>query len=346
MKRIIVIALSMGLMVSCMQNEKETNQNEETMNTENQIIRNENVIVKEVEFTSEGATLKGNMFLPPNYDEKMKYPTLIVSGSWTTVKEQMAGLYAEKLAKEGFITLAFDFRNFGESEGEPRFFESPELKKVDIINAVSFLENQDQIDAEKIGAFGVCAGAMYTLMAASEDDRIKSVVTTASWLHDSEAVKLFYGGEEGVNAKINAAREAKKTYAESGEVEYIATISTEDPAAAMYGPYDYYLNPERGAIPEWSNDKFAVMSWEDWLTTDPMPTARNLNKPVLMIHSDGAVLPQYTKNYFEQIASNDKKLHWMETELESPYHQFSYYDQEAEVEESVKEAKNWFAAKM
>ncbi|HAA16464.1 MAG TPA: alpha/beta hydrolase, partial [Cytophagales bacterium] len=112
------------------------------------------------------------------------------------------------------------------------------------------------------------------------------------------------------------------------------------------GPYDYYLNPERGAVPEWSADKFAVMSWEDWLTTDPMPTAAQLTQPTLMIHSDGAVLPDYTKKYFENIAAEDKELHWMETELESPYHQFKYYDQEDEVSESITEASAWFKSKM
>jgi len=302
--------------------------------------------IQKVNFNSEGANLVGNLYLPLNFDESKKYPAIVVSGSWTTVKEQMAGLYAEKLAKEGFITLAFDFRNFGESEGEPRFYESPELKKTDVRNAVTFLETQSTINNDQIGAFGVCAGAMYTLMAASEDDRIKSVVTVASWLHDAEAVKLFYGGEVGVNEKLAAAREAKRNYAENGVVDYIPTISTEDSTAAMYGPYDYYLNPERGAISEWSHDKFAVMSWEDWLTTDPMTTAKDLQKPTLMIHSDGAVLPQYTKNYFENIATDDKRLHWMETDLESPYHQFSYYDQDNEVNESVNEASRWFKTKM
>lgn len=114
----------------------------------------------------------------------------------------------------------------------------------------------------------------------------------------------------------------------------------------MFGPYDYYLNPERGAIKEWSADKFAVMTWEDWLTTNPMPSAKNLTCPTLMIHSDGAVLPQYTKNYFKAIATEDKKLHWMETELESPYHQFNYYDQDEEVAESVSESAKWFNEKM
>lgn len=302
--------------------------------------------MKKVSFNSEGALLIGNLYYPKHFDVSQTYPAIVVSGSWTTVKEQMAGLYADKLANNGFITLAFDFRNFGESEGEPKFYESPTLKRVDIQNAVSFLESLPEVDKDKIGAFGVCAGAMYTLMAAANDDRIKSVVTAASWLHDAEAVQLFYGGEQGVNAKIKAAQDAKKEYAENGTVQYIPSISTTDESAAMYGPYDYYLNAERGAIPEWSADKFAVMSWEDWLTADPMPSAAQLHTPILMIHSDGAVLPQYTKKYFENIATTDKKLHWMDTELESPYHQFSYYDQEAEVIESVSEATKWFTEKL
>ncbi|MEM9545537.1 MAG: alpha/beta fold hydrolase [Bacteroidota bacterium] len=314
-------------------------------NTNRSLIQKQ-IQMKKINFKSEGLTLVGNLFYPADFQENKSYPAIIVSGSWTTVKEQMAGLYAQKLAETGYITLAFDFRNFGESEGEPRFYESPSLKKDDIKNALTYLESLPEVDGNKIGAFGVCAGAMYTLMAASEDERIQSVVTAASWLHDAEAVKMFYGGEEGVNTKIAAAQQAKSNYAQNGVVEYIPTISTEDRSAAMYGPYDYYLNPERGAIDQWSADKFAVMSWEDWLTTDPMPTAKNLNCPTLMIHSDGAVLPQYTKNYFEAIATTDKELHWIETELESPFHQFNYYDQEEEVNAAVAKAAKWFAAKM
>ena len=340
MKKISLV-IGLALLLGCDSEQTKTKEEESIETT-----INKEVTMKKVTFISEGVKLVGNIFYPENYDATKKYPAIVVSGSWTTVKEQMAGLYAEKLASEGFITLAFDFRNFGESEGEPRFYENPSMKKVDVKNAVSFLESLEEVDNAKIGAFGVCAGAMYTLMAASEDERIKSVVTTASWLHDAEAVKLFYGGEEGVNAKIEAAQTAKKEYADKGIVQYIPSISTEDASAAMYGPYDYYLNPERGAIPEWSNDKFAVMSWEDWLKTDPIPTASNLNAPTLMIHSDGAVLPDYTKKYFDQIATTDKKLHWMETELESPYHQFNYYDQPDEVNEAVNEASAWFGNKL
>ena len=336
MKKLAIAITGLLLMAGCNQTKKQST---------NEAIKTEKTMEK-VTFESEGLVLTGNLYYPENYEPEKAYTAVVVSGSWTTVKEQMAGLYAKKLAEQGLITLAFDFRNFGESEGEPRFFESPKRKKEDIKNAVSYLGTLDFVDNAKIGAFGVCAGAMYTLMASSEDDRIKSVVTTASWLHDAEAVKLFYGGEKGVQSKIKAAREAKKTYSETGEVVYVPTISETDETAAMYGPYDYYLNKERGAIEQWSHDKFAVASWEDWLTTDPMPTARKLNQPILMIHSGGAVLPDYTKKYFNDIASTDKELHWMETELASPFHQFAYYDQEAEVKEVVDKASSWFVEKM
>ncbi len=298
--------------------------------------------IEKVSFESKGDKIAGYLYYPKDFSSAKKYPAIVVSGSWTTVKEQMAGLYAKKFAEEGFISLAFDFRNFGESEGKPRFYESPSLKKEDIKSAVTYLQSLPAVFKEKINAFGVCAGAMYTLMAASEDNRIKSVATAASWLHDEEAVKLFYGGKEGVEQKLKAARESKKRYAETGKVDYVPTISTTDKSAAMYGPYDYYLNPKRGAIKEWSADKFAVMSWEDWLTTNPMKTAKKLNTPTLMIHSDGAVLPDYTKKYFEEIATENKKLHWIKSSVKPPFEQFDFYDNDKKVDLSVILASNWF----
>lgn len=88
------------------------------------------------------------------------------------------------------------------------------------------------------------------------------------------------------------------------------------------------------------------MSWEDWLTLDPMPYAEKLHTPTLMIHSDGCVLPQYTKNFFNKIGTNDKKLEWLETELDLPMHQFYFYDHDAEVNLAVEKATNWFRVKL
>ena len=69
-----------------------------------------------------GLSLQETYFYPKNFDAQKQYPAIVVSGSWTTVKEQMAGLYAEKLAETGFITLAFDFRNFRRKRGRTSIF--------------------------------------------------------------------------------------------------------------------------------------------------------------------------------------------------------------------------------
>ncbi|MGR5132084.1 alpha/beta hydrolase [Vibrio alfacsensis] len=299
-------------------------------------------MMESVTFNSGSNVLTGHVYLPEGYDPQLRYPAVVCSGSWTTVKEQMAGLYAKRLAEKGYLCLAFDFTGFGESEGEPRFYEHPEQKIKDIHHAISYLLTRKDVEQEAIATLGICAGSMYTLMEASQDERVKAVATVASWLHDAEAVKLFYGGEDGVKSRIEAAQQAKKHYAQTNEVLYIPTISKTDSTAAMYGDYDYYLNPSRGAVPNWSADKFAVMSWEDWLALDPMPSASNLNTPTLMVHSDGCVLPQYTKNYFEKIPVADKKLHWVETDLPSPVHQFMFYDQNAEVSMAVELVEQWF----
>lgn len=299
-----------------------------------------------VQFNSEGLRIKGNLFLPKNYEKGKKYPTIISVGSWTTVKEQMAGLYAKRFAEQGFISLAFDFRNFGESEGLPRAWENPTMKIKDIQNAVSFLQTLPEVATDNIGIFGVCAGSMYALMATAETPSIKAVATTASWLHDAEAVTLFYGGEAGVQEKIKAAQRAKKHYAETGDIAYIKAISTTDSTAAMYGEFDYYLNPSRGAVKQWDPNQFALASWEDWLTLDPFPTAAQIQQPVLMIHSDGCVLPDYTKKYFEELQSSDKELLWVPTTLASPMHQFNFYDQEPEVSLAAEKTSNFFHQKL
>ncbi|WP_299121369.1 alpha/beta hydrolase [uncultured Tenacibaculum sp.] len=342
MKTYILGLLSVLCLWSC-KTEKKT---EEVKTSTNKTAIKKQVEMKKVNFKSEGLNLVGNIYYPPNFQIGKQYPAIVCSGSWTTVKEQMGGLYAKRLAEQGFITLSFDFRNYGESEGEPRAWENPTMKIQDIENAVAYLKIRPEVKGDAIGAFGVCAGSMYTLIAASEDNDIKAVATVASWLHDGEAVKLFYGGEEGIQKRIKAAQEAKKKFAETGEFTYIKTISTTDDTAAMFGEFDYYLNPDRGAIPQWSADKFAVATWEDWLTLDPFPSAKNLNKPVFMLHSDGSVLPDYTKKYFEEISSEDKELFWVDTEIQSPMHQFMFYDQEKEVSLAVEKTSAFFKNKL
>ena len=166
--------------------------------------------MNKVNFTSEGVKMVGDLYLPANYKSGTKLPVVIVTGSWTSVKEQMAGLYAKKIAEQGFAALAFDFRYWGESGGEPRQYESPNAKIQDIKNAVTYLQSLPIVDSNRIGGLAVCASAGYMAHAVAEDSRIKSFATVAAWLQEPESVRTVYGGEEAVRKKIETGLAAQK----------------------------------------------------------------------------------------------------------------------------------------
>jgi dienelactone hydrolase len=112
---------------------------------------------------------------PQNAKQETSLPAVLVAGAMTGVKEQVAGSYAERIAKAGFVTLALDHRHFGESEGEPRQHEDPAKKMEDFKNAVIFMSTIKDIDRERIGACGISMGGGYMLQLAAFDRRVKAV---------------------------------------------------------------------------------------------------------------------------------------------------------------------------
>ena len=119
-----------------------------------------------VRFQSEGDRLVGNLHTPIHHDSDS---IIVVTGSWTTVKEQQAEFYARLLAAEGFTTLTFDFRGFSQSEGAPRSWENPERKISDIHAAVTYAV--EQLGAARVGALGICASSGYQAVNATSDSR-------------------------------------------------------------------------------------------------------------------------------------------------------------------------------
>ncbi|MEO1447677.1 MAG: alpha/beta hydrolase, partial [Cyanobacteria bacterium J06635_11] len=170
--------------------------------------------VKEVTFESHGQTLVGNLYLPDDYTAGQELPGVVVTGSWTSVKEQMSGLYAEELANQGFAALAFDFRNFGESEGDIRGFENPTLKIEDIQAAAEFLPTLAEIADDQIGGVAVCASAGYMAHAIAQfpNTSFNSFVTIAAWFHDIETARAIYTPER-YNRLITASQQAANQYA-------------------------------------------------------------------------------------------------------------------------------------
>ncbi len=270
---------------------------------------------QDVSFRSGDAALVGHLYLPENYDGNRQLPGLVVTGAWTTVKEQMPATYAAEMAGRGFAALTFDFRGWGGSEGSPRFLEDPERKTQDIIAAAAFLASRPEVDAGRIGGLGVCASAGYMSDATQRSPNIRALGLIAPWLHNYEIAESVYGGREGVAGLIAAGREATA----SDEAVIIEAASTTNESALMYNA-PYYTETDRGLIDEYDN-QFNVASWEPWLTYDAVRVGKTLRKPTLAVHSQAAVIPQGITAFAERMGAHARVL-WLDDIT-----QFEFYDQ-------------------
>lgn len=136
--------------------------------------------VRRVTFTNDGREVVGQLRLPSGFDERTHYPSVVVVGPGSSVKEQAGATYAEKLSDRGYLTLVFDPSFQGESGGTPRDTESPAVRVEDIRCAVDFLVTHPFVDEEAIGLLGICAGGGYAINAALIERRFKAVGTVVA----------------------------------------------------------------------------------------------------------------------------------------------------------------------
>lgn len=135
------------------------------------------ITVEPVKFKNRTWLMAGNVYKPKNANGKL---TAIVIGHPSGgVKEQTAGVYGAMLAKLGFLTLTFDASYQGESGGEPRYLEDPQMRVEDIRCAVDYLTTREDVNTDKIGAMGMCASGGYVVNAAQTDLRIKAIATVS-----------------------------------------------------------------------------------------------------------------------------------------------------------------------
>lgn len=261
--------------------------------------------------------LAANLYLPEG--ESKDLPLAIVTGAWTTVKEQMPATYAKALAKQGFAALTFDFRGWGQSADSVRYLEDPARKTEDISAVIDALADQSSdefadVDTSRIYGLGICASAGYMLDAVNHNSKVKAAAVVAPWLHDRELANAIYGGEDSVNGLIKAGEEA----AAADDAVLIEAASTTNENSLMFQA-PYYTEAGRGLIPEYDN-QFNVASWKPWLTYNALAHAGKQDKPVLMVASEAMALPAGTKQYL-QTAGENVKAEWL-----ADVTQFDFYD--------------------
>ena len=283
--------------------------------------------MERVEFRADGITLVGDLRVPAATGQA---PGLVLTGPFTGVRDQVTGLYAERLAASGFVTLAFDHRNFGESGGEPRRHEDPQGKLSDLRAAVSFLRARPEADPERIAAVGICLGGGYALKFAAFDSRIKAFAGIAGAYNTPYAMRsgMSPAGYRQVLASLTAAAEE---HDRGGQVQYLPAVAAEGDAA-MPGaePYAYY-GTNRGASAHWENSVTRA-SIRELLTVDNMAGADFLSPtPGLIVHGvqDAYCSPDGARAAYERMGE-PKDIVW----LDATQH-IDLYDTEPYVTQAV-----------
>lgn len=279
-----------------------------------------------------GITLVGDLYLPKDRGQQ-KLAAIAISGPFGAVKEQSSGLYAQTLAEQGFVTLAFDPSYTGESGGAPRNVASPDINTEDFSAAVDFLGLQKEVDRNRIGLLGICGWGGMALNDATMDTRVKAVATSV--MYDMSRA-MGHGVGEGKDRYTPADRHAVLQYLnnlrwkdaetgsvaagghdlyvdEKGNVSAASRILPEtlpaDPHPVMKEFFDYYRMP-RGFHAR------SVNSTGAWNATMPlafmnMPLlsyAHEITIPTLIVTGENAHSRYFAEDAFKAIGSKEKEL--------------------------------------
>jgi len=266
---------------------------------------------KSVTFKNSNLKMSGNLFLPDGIDESKKYPAIVFVHPVGGVKEQTSGLYAERLSKCGFITLAFDASHQGESEGKPRFLEDPRARVEDVRCAVDYLTTIPFVDEERIGAVGICGGGGYTINAAQTEHRIKAVAGISA-VDIGRAFREGWTGGNPVSEQIKVLeavakqRTAEANGAEPMYVPYVPNEVDENTIQDMAEGYEYYNTP-RGQHPN-STNLCLFTSYDRILAFTAFEHIETLlTQPILLIAGSEAGSRWHSENAYK-LAKGPKDL--------------------------------------
>jgi fermentation-respiration switch protein FrsA (DUF1100 family) len=260
----------------------------------------------------------GNLFIPKNLDPQKKNPAIIVGHPMGAVKEQSSNLYAQKLAEQGFVTLAIDLSFWGESEGQPRNAVAPEIYSEDFSAAVDYLGTQNFVDKNRIGVLGICGSGSFVISAAKIDPRMKAIATVSMYDMGAANRNALNHSQTLEQRKQIIAAAAEQRYVEftGGETQYTGgTVHelTADTHPIQREFYDFYRTPRGKFTPKGgsaqtttrptltSNVKFMnFYPFNDIETISP--------RPMLFITGDQAHSKEFSEDAF-RLAGQPKELY-------------------------------------
>lgn len=303
------------------------------------------VNIHPITYELNGITIAANVYTPAGYDPSGKYPAVTVAHPNGGVKEQVAGLFAQKLAEAGYITVAADAAFQGESGGLPRHTDIPFFRTEDIHGMVDLLSIYPGVDVNRIGMLGICGGGGYTLNAAKSEKRIKSVATLSMFNTGRVRREGYMSSQIGdIQARLKQASEARAevvangSEASSGTVDFDALTDEAIEAIAndLYREgMKYYGKTHRHPN---STFEYTRSSLTELMTWDATDNLKLINVPLLMMAGSVADSLYLTEDAIEKATgTNDKELYL----IPGAFHIQTYYVPEY-VEQEVNKLKEFF----
>jgi fermentation-respiration switch protein FrsA (DUF1100 family) len=260
----------------------------------------------------------GNLFIPKTLNQNVKNPAIIVGHPMGAVKEQSSNLYAQKLAEQGYVTLAIDLSFWGESEGKPGHLISPEIYSDDFSAAVDYLSTQPYVDPEKIGVLGICGSGSFVISAAKIDPRMKAIATVSMY----DMGSAFRNGlnhsqtAEQRQAFIKSAIEQRFAEFKGAEKAYIpGTVNKLDDStpAIQREFFDFYRTARGGYTPEGEKEELTtkplLSSIGKFMNFYPFNDIDTISpRPMLFITGDQAHSKEFSEDAYQR-AGQPKELY-------------------------------------
>lgn len=272
------------------------------------------VNIHPVTYKLNGLNIVANVYTPANYSPNKKYPVVVVAHPNGGVKEQVAGLYAQRLAEQGYITIAADAAYQGASGGMPRNVDKPANRIEDIHGMADFITQYAGADAARLGLLGICGGGGYSLKAAQTDKRFKSIATLSMFNSGLVRRNGYMDSQlSTIPERLKQASDARAKEAAGGEIIYAADTRLTDEQIAKL-PFELYRQGfeyywKTHAHPN-SSFKYTMSSLLDLMNFDAASNMDLIDQPLLMMAGSKADSLYMTQSAFKDATkAKDKELY-------------------------------------